>query len=548
LIFAFLKVTYMKKHLLTIVSLFFVSLIFAQASFTPGNLVIYRVGDGVSSLANTGNPIFIDEYTPTGSLVQSIAAPTTVSGSNKQCIASGTATSEGLITRSENGKFLTFTGYARDLGGAGSVSATTSATVGRTVALMDYTGTINTSTSLSDFASANNVRSAVANNAGTQVWFTGGNTGVGTAPIGATTSTVVSTTIVNLRQINLFNNQLYVSNNSLTNIRIGTIGTGAPTTTGQAITGLPTFITTGSVYSYVFFDMSTVEPGYDVLYVASDDATGLTKYSLVSGTWVNNGVIGVATDAYRGLTAVLNGTTVTLYATRKGGSTAVGGGEFVSLVDASGYNAAFAGAPTVLATATNAKAFRGIAFAPVVGVVPLKFISFDGAINKNGVNLNWVTNEELDVATFTIQKSTDGIHFENIHTITASNNGTLQKYSFQDVDKIKEVSIYRIKATDINGAITFSDIINIRSEANKNNLIDIYPTIVNNTITIDWNIVKTKGTLIIVNSLGKKVITQNIAANTFTQKINVNTLPSGIYFIKYLTTDGLMQTVKFIKQ
>jgi hypothetical protein len=37
----------------------------------------------------------------------------------------------------------------------------------------------------------------------------------------------------------------------------------------------------------------------------------------------------------------------------------------VSLVDASGYNGAFAGTPTLLASSAANTAFRGVAFAPV---------------------------------------------------------------------------------------------------------------------------------------------------------------------------------------
>lgn len=59
---------------------------------------------------------------------------------------------------------------------------------------------------------------------------------------------------------------------------------------------------------------------------------------VVSGSWVTKGTVGAAADSYRGLTATLNSGAVTLYATRKGGSAAAGGGELVSLVDASGYN------------------------------------------------------------------------------------------------------------------------------------------------------------------------------------------------------------------
>src|ERR671926_389752 len=86
------------------------------AQFTPGNLVIYRVGDGVTPLSTTAAPVFLDEYTPAGLLVQSIAMPTKTSGVNKPLTSSGSAFSEGLINRSTNKKYLVLTGYAQELG------------------------------------------------------------------------------------------------------------------------------------------------------------------------------------------------------------------------------------------------------------------------------------------------------------------------------------------------------------------------------------------------------------------------------------------------
>ena len=53
------------------------------AAFTAGNLVIYRVGATGTDLAATGSPVFLDEYTPAGSLVQSVALPTTTSGAQR---------------------------------------------------------------------------------------------------------------------------------------------------------------------------------------------------------------------------------------------------------------------------------------------------------------------------------------------------------------------------------------------------------------------------------------------------------------------------------
>src|SRR5204863_7211926 len=172
-------------------------------------------------------------------------------------------------------------------------------------------------------------------------------------------STQLSTTVVNLRQTNIFGGQLYTSTSSGSTVRLGTVGTGMPTTSGQTITNIPGFPTSGSPYAYYFADLSAGVAGVDTLYVASDDAAALTKFSLVGGSWTSNGVIGVAGDAYRGVTGTVDTLgNVKLYAIRKGGTGAAGGGELVSLVDASGYNGAFAGSPTLLAIAGANTAFR----------------------------------------------------------------------------------------------------------------------------------------------------------------------------------------------
>src|SRR5436190_21706313 len=67
----------------------------AAVPFTQGNIVVYRVGDGSIALAPAAAAVFLDEYTPTGTLVQSIAMPRTTSGLNKRLTATGTSTSEG---------------------------------------------------------------------------------------------------------------------------------------------------------------------------------------------------------------------------------------------------------------------------------------------------------------------------------------------------------------------------------------------------------------------------------------------------------------------
>ena len=165
----------------------------SAAGFAAGNLVVYRVGDGAAGLGSTATVVFLDEYTPSGTLVQSIQLPTAVNGLHRRLTASGTATSEGFLTRSADGNYVVLTGYDAALGTA-SVAGTASATVNRVVGRVDSLGTVDTTTAISDSFSAGNPRS-VTTDAGTNFWVVGSNSGVRLVTLGSGgTSTSISTT------------------------------------------------------------------------------------------------------------------------------------------------------------------------------------------------------------------------------------------------------------------------------------------------------------------------------------------------------------------
>jgi hypothetical protein len=344
------------------------------AAFTPGNLVIYRVGDESAPLANTGNPVFLDEYTTSGDVVQSVALPTVASGRNHPLVGSGTAESEGLLTRSTDGRYLLLTGYGITPPGPMKLGDTAAADVPRVIGRVGFDGSVDTSTSLTDFSDLNNPRSAVSTN-GTDLWFAGGDGGVRYAPIGAASSTRLSTDAKNIRQVNIFGGQLYVSSQKKA-YRVAAVGTGLPTTAGQSIVNLPGLPTDATFPNAFFFADLDGTPGVDTLYVADDCmqgadpscATGgeIKKYSLVGDQWVANGAVGAL--YVHGLTGVVTGRVVTLYATASGLSG--NGGTLYMYEDRSGYNGPFSGSATTLASALSSQAFRGIALAPVDSAPP----------------------------------------------------------------------------------------------------------------------------------------------------------------------------------
>ena len=162
------------KKIFTLLFLFIGFNSFAQ--FTQGNLVVYRVGDGSAALTSAATAVFLDEYSPSGTLVQSIPMPTAVAGANKRITASGSATSEGLITRSVDRKYLVFAGYDAAVGTA-AVNGTTSATVNRVVGRIDATEALDATTAFTDFPTGGNMRGVASTN-GTDFWATGSVGGV----------------------------------------------------------------------------------------------------------------------------------------------------------------------------------------------------------------------------------------------------------------------------------------------------------------------------------------------------------------------------------
>jgi len=519
----------MKKFLLIIAVVCFQQ-ISAQTNFTAGNLVIYRVGTGSAVLSNAGTAIFLDEYDGSGTLIQSVALPTSTSGSNSVISASGTATSEGLITRSPNGLYLTFTGYGATAGTA-SIATSASATVPRVVGVIDYQKNINTSTALTDFSTGNNIRSALYN--GTNLWVAGP-TGISITSLGATTITT-ALNAVNNRSLGIFGDQLYGSSSS-GSYRINTIGSGLPTTASQTTTNLTGLTTTSptSPYQFQMFDMDATVPGVDVLYVADDNTTsgGIAKFSLVSGTWVKNGSMGTAGDGYRGLIGVLDAGTVTLYAT--------GSSKLIKLVDATGYNVAPTATATTLANALTNTAFRGISFTPIQSsALPLNFIHFTAKNSGNQALLNWEMAADDNCKYFIVERSTNGKDFDAIANINGERNKTV--YSYRETYLQEGLAYYRIIGVEESGEKTYSTTHFVQFKVKQNFV--AYPNpVTNGVLTLSLADYGVKD-ITIFNSFGQPVKSAYFCNSS--TKINTSQLPKGMYYIQ-LKINNVLQPIKTI--
>ena len=538
----FTKMKFMKRILLiTFVLISFTKIDFAQ-KFTAGNLVVYRAGDGVAGLRSVATYAFLDEYTPTGTLVRSVKLPglaSEVTAPNNRVTISGSSTSEGFITRSANGLYLIAEGYNADTGTTG-VAKTTAFAVNRVVATVDVNGNINSSNVSPSFSSANNFRAAASTD-GNSFYLAGGATGLAYMPVqagGIDSATKLSTTVSNIRCVEIFGGQLYVSTASGSAIRVGSVGTGLPTIAGQTITNLPGVTLTKSS-PYQFF-IATLSAG-QVLYIA-DDSAGIRKYSLVSGTWVANDSLKItaanAGNGFRGITGAVQGNNVVLYVTYAGTTSGIYG-----IVDNTGFNQSIIQAVAVpLATAATNTAFRGIAWAPVATPLPVHLTNFTAAIKNNKVLVNWIMADESGEMNYAVEKSTDGKNFTIIGNVSPSG---VNKYSVTDVDFTGKTTVYyRLKVTGTDGKITYSNIVVVNANI-KHTTLSVYPNPAADFVVVNHAEAK-NATIKIHKTDGTLLATQKANDGATQTYISISNIAKGNYVVTY-SDESTIHSVLFDK-
>jgi hypothetical protein len=93
--------------------------------------------------------------------------------------------------------------------------------------------------------------------------------------------------------------------------------------------------------------------------------------------------------------------------------------------------------------------------------LPIELVSFTGKADDGSVILKWSTASEINNDYFVIEKSTDGEFFSEITRVDgAGNSNELVSYEYID-DKPSELSYYRLKQYDFDGATSCSDIIKV---------------------------------------------------------------------------------------
>jgi hypothetical protein len=176
--------------------------------------------------------------------------------------------------------------------------------------------------------------------------------------------------------------------------------------------------------------------------------------------------------------------------------------------------------------ATSQDAWNSLS--PAGASLPVVLTSFNAAADGLSTRLVWNTEEEENIASYVVEKSTDGRTYTAIGTVKAANQKT---YSFIDGQPGSDNSYYRLKMVDNDGSFKYSYIVSIKSKLSVN--ISLSPNPVKNMLMIQHPKVLSEGHIQIISANGQLLRDVRLAANAVLSNIDMSGLTSGLYHVVF---------------
>lgn len=175
-------------------------------------------------------------------------------------------------------------------------------------------------------------------------------------------------------------------------------------------------------------------------------------------------------------------------------------------------------------------------------LLPITLVSFDANSTAQGVVLSWTTAMERDNDYFTVERSADGVVYEEVLRIPSAGNAqAVQHYAATDPTPFDGTVYYRLRQTDLDGTTTYSDVVPVRARGSASTMVHPNP--------VEQGDLRLSGDL----TTGYATIMDGTGAVVFNDLVNgrvpVARLAAGTYALHLLDKEGRSaSTTKFIKQ
>ena len=238
----------------------------------------------------------------------------------------------------------------------------------------------------------------------------------------------------------------------------------------------------------------------------------------------------------------LNGATVT-------GGNVINGAATTSALVQSSMRAFFTGpVDSIVVMATSLSDYVIVdLFARCDLLLPFQLLDFTVRQNNKTIDLHWKTASEENIVAYTVEHSTNGIHWETAGVVNANHsNLPTKQYLFTDQQPFIGKNYYRLASVETTGRTQYSPVKTINFIAQDfNRGVSVFPNPFNDQIAISAEkneLIKQVKIFAADGRLVKKITGLEKAI-----RINTSELIKGIYLLQVITSNGQQTLHKMIR-
>ncbi|CAN5383712.1 hypothetical protein BH10BAC3_BH10BAC3_09740 [soil metagenome] len=182
-------------------------------------------------------------------------------------------------------------------------------------------------------------------------------------------------------------------------------------------------------------------------------------------------------------------------------------------------------------------------------ILPVKLISFTGALSGDDALLNWSFAPGNDMVSTELHHGTNGQQFVKLVNLAAV--AGINNYNYIHANLQSGPHYYRLLIKDKAGKTTYSATILLVTGKNITVIKGIRPTLVQNETFVDIHSAKIQTLHAIVFDIGGRSVAEyrgSLQQGENTYRIPTTVLAKGLYTVQVKTADGVMANLRFLKE
>ena len=200
------------------------------------------------------------------------------------------------------------------------------------------------------------------------------------------------------------------------------------------------------------------------------------------------------------------------------------------------------------AQALNVNTFSPFSVSSHSAPLPVELVHFEAKQEEKSIKIEWQTATELNNDHFILEKSTDGVHFDQLERVKGKGNSSeVEDYRVIDKHPVVGQQYYRLTQVDFDGTMEQLGI-RMVEYVSSNSVIDMFPNPVTDEVGLK-NLHPGNYKAEIISLDGKLLKKQSLAIDNYGQMgyVNLDDLPIGVFTLK-LTTGNFSYSMKLVKK